>query len=291
MIHQDPVYGAFQVEGILEALVQTPAFQRLKRIHQGGVYILVDPEIQQTRYEHSLGVMRLTQLLGGDLENQIAGLLHDISHTAFSHLVDYVLENEEEDYHDGLYAQTLQQPEIQEAFRQYGFQVEDFEDLHRFPMLEAALPALSTDRIDYTLRDLFHLGWLERDEIPGFLAGLMILDGHVVCRDRQTAQWFQLKYDLLILDYFQSRKNLAINLYMRDLLQKLFKEGKLELADFAGDDVGLMEKITFHLGDDWRKNAVKADQLVEIPEKIPFKQRKIDPPVSHQGKAIPLSEL
>ena len=97
------------------------------------MYILIDPTINHTRYEHSLGVMRLTQLLGGDLENQIAGLLHDISHTAFSHLVDYVLENEEEDYHDGLYAQTLLQPEIQAVFQSHDLQAEDFVDLERFP--------------------------------------------------------------------------------------------------------------------------------------------------------------
>ncbi len=36
--------------------------------------------------------MMLVNRLGGSLEEQIAALLHDVSHTAFSHVIDYVLE-------------------------------------------------------------------------------------------------------------------------------------------------------------------------------------------------------
>ena len=37
--------------------------------------------------------MLLIKKLGGSVEEQIAGLLHDVSHTAFSHVIDYVFDN------------------------------------------------------------------------------------------------------------------------------------------------------------------------------------------------------
>lgn len=51
----------------------------------------MNKEWNVTRFDHSVGVMLLVKKLGGSVEEQIAGLLHDVSHTAFSHVVDYVL--------------------------------------------------------------------------------------------------------------------------------------------------------------------------------------------------------
>jgi HD superfamily phosphohydrolase len=44
--------------------------------------------------------MLLIWRLGGSLREQLAGLLHDVSHAAFSHLIDHVLDVAEEDYHE-----------------------------------------------------------------------------------------------------------------------------------------------------------------------------------------------
>ena len=43
-----------------------------KKIHQGGALFLVNPVINQTRFEHSVGVMLLIKKLGGSLKEQIA---------------------------------------------------------------------------------------------------------------------------------------------------------------------------------------------------------------------------
>jgi len=50
-----------------------------------------------TRFDHSVGVMLLIRKLGAGsspasalLKEQVAALLHDVSHTAFSHVIDYV---------------------------------------------------------------------------------------------------------------------------------------------------------------------------------------------------------
>lgn len=91
MIISDVLYGEFEVDQVVEELILSKSVQRLKGIHQTGASYLVNKEWNVTRFDHSVGVMLLVKKLGGSVEEQIAGLLHDVSHTAFSHVVDYVL--------------------------------------------------------------------------------------------------------------------------------------------------------------------------------------------------------
>ena len=65
-----------------------------------------------TRFEHSLGVHVLLGRLAADLKQQVAGLLHDISHTAFSHAVDFLVTSDEQDHHESLKPQMLDRPDI-----------------------------------------------------------------------------------------------------------------------------------------------------------------------------------
>lgn len=67
----DTIYGNFEIDGVLEELLQTEAMQRLKKIHQVGASFLVKPEWNITRYEHSIGVMLLVKMLGGVKRNKL----------------------------------------------------------------------------------------------------------------------------------------------------------------------------------------------------------------------------
>ena len=110
MIVLDSIYGEHIVEGVLEELIVSKPVQRLKGIHQGGASYLVNEKWDVTRFDHSIGVMLLIKALGGSLEEQIAGLLHDVSYTAFSHVIDFVLDCKDEDYHEKIYDQSLWNP-------------------------------------------------------------------------------------------------------------------------------------------------------------------------------------
>ncbi|WP_236671967.1 HD domain-containing protein [Enterococcus sp. BWB1-3] len=97
----DELYGEYELKDqVLIDLIQSKELQRLKEIHMAGPAYLLNPVWNETRYEHSIGVMLLIKKLGGSLEEQIAGLLHDVSHTAFSHLIDFVLDKKEENFHE-----------------------------------------------------------------------------------------------------------------------------------------------------------------------------------------------
>jgi HD superfamily phosphohydrolase len=111
MILRDPVHGLVAFEGpeenIVEALLDTPEVQRLRRIRQLGVTSLAFPGAEHSRFAHALGaafVMKLflarLRAIHGVLpqdqrvtperarEALAAALLHDLGHGPLSHLFE-----------------------------------------------------------------------------------------------------------------------------------------------------------------------------------------------------------
>src|ERR687893_88121 len=66
--------------------------------------------------------------LGADRREQVAGLVHDISHTAFSHAVDFIVSSEEQDHHEELKPVFLERPDIAAALASLGFTPDAFYD-------------------------------------------------------------------------------------------------------------------------------------------------------------------
>ena len=284
MKYTDNIYGAFDIAGVLEELIQTQVFQRLKRIHQGGAIFLIQPNINHTRFEHSIGVLFLIRKLGGRIEEQIAGLLHDISHTAFSHLVDYVLDIEEEDYHEKRFEEVLRDEEVMSVLKRHGFDPNQFLDMEQFPLLEYPLPSLSADRIDYTLRDLFQIGVISQKEIDWFLRGLVVFEDRIVLTSVEHAQWFQAKYDYLVSDYFGAKENIAVNLLMKKLIKDCLEKGSITESDFHQDDFYLLEKINGFTNVQSRISAI--NNQVMTTEKLNTKKRSINPEVLVNNRVI-----
>lgn len=100
----DPVYGTIQLTDLEVTVVDTPAFQRLRRVSQLGLTELVFPSAGFSRFTHSLGVCHLTGLMLDYLEKnnddfkisdeerqlfRLAGLLHDLGHYPYSHIVEH----------------------------------------------------------------------------------------------------------------------------------------------------------------------------------------------------------
>ena len=94
----DPVHNYIRLNKLEKTLIGLPKFQRLKRIKQLGVASVVFPGALHTRFEHSLGTMHVADMIfdrfSDDFEEidrykvRLAGLLHDIGHSAFSHTIE-----------------------------------------------------------------------------------------------------------------------------------------------------------------------------------------------------------
>ena len=112
---RDPIHGYIGVYEWEKAIIDTPAFQRLRAIRQLSLSSFVYHGAEHSRFGHSLGVMHLAgrfaerilrrpsnrELLKDRqgwsedefdskadqviLEARLAGLLHDVGHSPFSH--------------------------------------------------------------------------------------------------------------------------------------------------------------------------------------------------------------
>lgn len=242
VIVNDLLYGNVELPAVFADLLASPALKRLGGIHQSGAIFLVNPEISHTRLEHSIGVMLLIRKLGGTELEQIAGLLHDISHTAFSHVGDYVFKNKEENYHEEMFAEVLMNSEIPALLQKHGYHLNQILD-GEFPVLEQPLPDLCADRLDYTLRDSIHAGLINRPAAILFLEHIRMQHGQIVVTNKEQVDWINTLYERLKKEVFQLPLHLYANQQMAVLIRDFLKNGFLQEADLFKDDTFLLNKI------------------------------------------------
>src|SRR5262249_14275478 len=95
-VFRDPVHGLIDFQGddaALGPVIDTRAFQRLRRIRQDGFAALVYRGAEHSRFGHALGAFHVakrgTARLGGPAEVardvRVAALMHDLGHGPFSH--------------------------------------------------------------------------------------------------------------------------------------------------------------------------------------------------------------
>jgi HD superfamily phosphohydrolase len=165
----DTFYGPLEVnEPVLLELIESPTFQRLKSIHQYGVAYYTTHREEYNRFDHSVGVFAILRVNHASIEEQIAGLLHDVSHTAFSHVGDWVFgkENQDKDYQNDIHALYLEMSGLADILKKHGFTVDQIlphEEL--FPALENSLPNLCADRIDYNIQGAYYQGFITYEEV------------------------------------------------------------------------------------------------------------------------------
>lgn len=290
MIIDDPIYGRWRVEEVLSDLIRSRPVQRLKKIHQGGAAHLVHPAWNVTRFEHSVGVMLLIRRLGGSLEEQIAGLLHDVSHTAFSHVVDIVVACPEEDFHDRFLATVVRQSEIPAILRKHSFHLNPILNLSRWPLLEQPAPDLCADRIDYTLRDRFHYEGMDRQTLSWFLDQLTVCGEKICLSSVEAGEWFTELYDREVVGFFRDPLNVFAYEQLASALKKALEEGSLDMADLFTDDEAVLQKLRSRGSGDVQAmlNRIHPGVIVakDHPRNHPSKLRWIDPLIRWEGRPV-----
>ena len=291
MIVDDSVYGKIEFAKSIDNIIHTEPLQRLKNIHQGGAIFLAYPDITTSRFEHSLGVCYLIKILGGDEKEQIAGLLHDISHTAFSHVVDYVLGDLEENLHEKQKLRFLLNEDLVLNLRDLRLKPEEFLTEEEFHLLEATHPALCADRIDYTLRDLIAWGKISQLEAQQFINSLQVIDGKIVVNSIDWGKWFADNYKYLNHHVFKDNKNIMANAELAKLIKKALAINALCLEDMFNDDSFVTNKIKDNpiLKSDLEQIKVDLKTKKAAPI-LKFKIRTVDPLVIEKGQVKLLSE-
>jgi len=171
----DPIHDFVRVYDNELKIIDTPIFQRLRRIRQLSGAHLIYPGAQHTRFEHSLGVMHIASMAGqalaekgvvsfDDIQNlRLAGLLHDIGHGPFSHLFEEIFEEKRKISHEDLGRDIILKTEIGDIISKNGFDKKlitklAFGDSKLQFMNEIISGVLSADMMDYLLRDGYFTG-------------------------------------------------------------------------------------------------------------------------------------
>lgn len=195
---RDPLYGFIDLDDCEAQFLSAPPVQRLRHIHQLGLTLLVYPSASHKRFEHSLGVAHLAGKIFDvvtqqqhiypelqeripykelDLKNwrrivRLGALLHDIGHLPFSHAAEDELLPYGWD-HERLGVEYITSDHLKSLFDKFDISPKD---VARIAVGKKKLPnaefspweelvseiivgdVFGADRMDYLLRDSYHLG-------------------------------------------------------------------------------------------------------------------------------------
>jgi len=178
---RDPLWQNVYLDATAAAVMDTPEFQRLRRVKQLGFAHLVYPGAVHNRFLHAIGVYHLTcraiETLDqkGDLdlldegerelipEIRLAALLHDVGHYAFSHAMEELEPDSIPGHHEEVADLFLRSAGIQAALRHRGpGAARRIGELIRgrsdHPLQGLVSGSLDLDKIDYLRRDSLFCG-------------------------------------------------------------------------------------------------------------------------------------
>src|SRR5256886_3655191 len=255
-IYRDPVHNIIRLrtdtdEGeLMMRLIDTPEFQRLRRIKQLGLGLYTYQGAEHSRFTHSLGAFHLMSRVLDRLGEKhkfdardraaarAAALLHDVGHGSFSHVMEKVLGFHHEKW--TVEVVLSEATEIGQLLRSYS------PDLpakvaaiiegkfHPAALGQLVSSQLDVDRMDYLLRDslmtgakygIYDLEWIinalqideENDRIYVAARGLYAVE-----------EYLQARYYMFRQVYFH-RTLRSAEAVLRSILRralKLLEEGK-----------------------------------------------------------------
>jgi len=245
----DTFYGAIEVEEpVLIELIHSPSFQRLKSIHQYGVAYYTTHREEYNRFDHSIGVFTILKMKGASLEEQIAGLLHDVSHTAFSHVGDWVFgkEYQEEDYQSNIHTLFIAVSGLEKILNTHGYTIEQILPKNKeFMMLEQPLPNLCADRIDYNIQGAYYQNFLTYDEAQELFQDLYFEDGRWLITRKDLAAKLMAFSIFMTEDCWGSAVNYATSRWLADAILEGLKAGLISWNEFHfGIDQDIWNKLS-----------------------------------------------
>ena len=254
--------------------------------------------------------MLLVRRAGGSVAEQAFGLLHDVAHTALSHVVDWALSAPGEDsYHDVHMREYVATTCIPEILKGYGMKAEDgwrgWLDEGNWPLVEQPAPHLCADRLDYALRDAAGFGKLELSEARSISDSVVVFPGAeepprpLLClADTDSALVLGRSY--LAMDRDVWSNPMHVDLYRRtgEIIRDVVARGGLSRESlWEMSDASFWEALRGAATPEQRRDMedMESRGLPSRVETLPpsTKIRTIDPDVYRKGdgEPVPLSTL
>lgn len=276
-VFKDPVHNYVHVQDpIIWQLINTPEFQRLRRIRQLGTTYLTFHGAEHSRFSHSLGVYEITRKIISQFERNeypdwpkeeklvalCAALLHDVGHGPFSHSIEEAFDMDHEEWTCKI---ILGDTEVGRILNTVG---PDFaqkvasviaKTYDKPIVVNLVSSPLDADRMDYLLRDAYYTGvnygTIDLDRI---LRMLRPYQGRVVVKDSGMHA---------VEDYLMSRYQMYWQVYFHPVtrsseivLRQIFRRAKELVTE--GYTFGFMLRPLLHLikGDISVKDYLRIDE-------------------------------
>ncbi len=174
-IHKEIVFDSGKPEeSMIMELIDTIAFQRLRRIKQLGPASLLFHGAESSRFTHSIGVFciarkiykRLIESKSSFCDNKFvlygAALLHDLGHGPLSHTSEAIFDHNHEQWSQNLVKNyspinSILKKYDKELPRQIG-ELFSSKQLFSKPLKTLISSEIDCDRLDYLLRDSYNTG-------------------------------------------------------------------------------------------------------------------------------------
>ncbi|OAX45695.1 MULTISPECIES: HD domain-containing protein [unclassified Paenibacillus] len=242
-VFKDPVHNYIHVQDpIIWQLINTPEFQRLRRIRQLGTSFLTFHGAEHSRFSHSLGVYEITRKIISQFERShysdwpkeektvalCAALLHDLGHGPFSHSIEEAFDMNHEDWTCRIITGDT---EVGAILRRYAPDFPEkvasvIQKTYEQPIVVNLVTSpLDADRMDYLLRDAYftgvNYGTIDLDRI---LRMLRPYHGRIVVKESGMHA---------VEDYLMSRYQMYWQIYFHPvtrsseiILRQIFKRAK-----------------------------------------------------------------
>ena len=304
MTHQDRLFGKIEItEPVVLDIISLPKFQRLKGIDQAGYFEPYYPGTSYNRFEHSIGCYFLLKKFNASPEEQIAGLIHDISHSAFSHCIDYALQEGSEmnhDHQDNIFAEYVLNSDIPKILKKYNLNINYILDEANFPLQETELPDLCADRIDYSLRGLIAYGEISQQKAQSILDNLIIKNNKWVFKNIDAAKEYSKLFYNLNKKYYTGIETAMMFRTVGDYVKHAIKNKYITYDELYTNDRYVINTINTNLTTDiqltklWRRmndNENFKNDKTDYDAHIFCKSRIVDPLVMAGNKIKRFSEL
>ena len=184
---RDSIHDYIDLDELESSLVDTEPYQRMRWIKQLGSANLVYPGANHTRLEHSIGVSHLVKQMASQSDVpkdeiplvSIAGLLHDLGHSPYSHLADELPFGKD---HVEVTQDIINSSQISDILSDQGLDINEVCNLikgdHKYGSLISG--DIDGDRLDYLMRDSHYTGVKTGVDTGRLVTKMSIADNELV---------------------------------------------------------------------------------------------------------------
>ncbi len=236
----------------IRLFIDTNIMKRIRDVDQSGPARFFGPKLPKfSRFDHCVGVWVLLKKAGVDIGEQIAGLLHDASHTVFSHVADYIFTNNKNvtkytdtSYQDTVHMRYIKQSNLKDQLGKLNLKEEDLNpDNPKYLALEQPLPDMCADRIHYNIHTGVLLGVISKKEARDIVQNLCYQNGKWFFTDIDIATKFA-ELSLHFTKHFWGAKwNASMNYHLAVALKRAMQIKLIKYTDLYLTDSVILSKL------------------------------------------------